>query len=158
MVRAGRSGDRIPVGARYFAPIRTASGVHPAPYTTGTGSFVLVKRPGRGVHNPLPSAEVKERAELYLYSPSGPTWRVLGWTLFMWNWLVKIWSEVEGKFCHKHGRRCQRNERRRKTRNYLRYLTLHPSCQSAQISNSREATRMKLLRPTIKLGTEICTK
>jgi len=40
----------------------------------GTGSFPGVKRPGRGVdHPPASSAEVKERAELYLYSPSGPS-------------------------------------------------------------------------------------
>jgi hypothetical protein len=31
---------------------------------------------------PTPSsAEDKERVELYLYSPSGPSWPVLGWTL-----------------------------------------------------------------------------
>jgi len=42
-------------------------------------SFPGVKRPGRGVdHPPLSSAEVKERVELYLYSPSGHLWRVLG--------------------------------------------------------------------------------
>jgi hypothetical protein len=36
-------------------------------------SFPGVKRPGRGVDHPPPSiAEVKERVELYLYSPSGP--------------------------------------------------------------------------------------
>ena len=35
-------------------------------------AFPGVKRPGRGVdHPPLSSAEVKERVELYLYSPSG---------------------------------------------------------------------------------------
>ena len=35
-------------------------------------SFLGVERPGRGVdHPPLSSAEVKERVELYLYSPSG---------------------------------------------------------------------------------------
>jgi len=38
-----------------------------------------VKRQGRGVdHPPQSSAEVKERVELYLYSPSGPSWYVLG--------------------------------------------------------------------------------
>jgi hypothetical protein len=43
------------------------------------GSFPGVKRPGRGVvHPPTSSAEVKERVELYLYSPSGPSWPVLG--------------------------------------------------------------------------------
>jgi hypothetical protein len=29
---------------------------------------------------PLSSAEIKERVELYLYSPSGLLWHVLGWT------------------------------------------------------------------------------
>jgi len=29
-------------------------------------------------HPPPPGAEVKERVELYLYSPSGPSWPVLG--------------------------------------------------------------------------------
>jgi hypothetical protein len=45
--------------------------------------FPGVKRPGRGFDHPTPqySADVKERVELYLYSPSGPSWRVLGWTL-----------------------------------------------------------------------------
>jgi hypothetical protein len=38
----------------------------------GTGSFPGVQRPGRGVDHPLSSnAEVKERVELYLYSPLG---------------------------------------------------------------------------------------
>ena len=38
-----------------------------------------VKQPGRGVdHPPSFSAEVKERVELFLYSPSGPSWPVLG--------------------------------------------------------------------------------
>jgi hypothetical protein len=45
----------------------------------GTGSFPGVKRPGRSVDHPPPSsADVKERVELYLYSPSGLSWPVLG--------------------------------------------------------------------------------
>jgi len=55
------------------------SQAHPASYTVGTGSFPGVKWPGCGVdHPPQSSAEVKERAELYLHSPSGPSWLVLG--------------------------------------------------------------------------------
>jgi len=42
--------------------------------TMGTGSFPGVKRPGSGFdHPPASSAEVKERVELYLYSPTGLT-------------------------------------------------------------------------------------
>ena len=53
-----------------------------SPYTMGAGSFSAVKRLGRGVDHPPPcSAKVKERVEPYLYSPSGPSWPVLGWTL-----------------------------------------------------------------------------
>jgi len=44
-----------------------------------TGSFPGVKRPGLDVDHPPPSsAEVTERVELYLYSPSGPSWPVTG--------------------------------------------------------------------------------
>jgi hypothetical protein len=44
--RAGRSGDRIPVGTRFSAPIQTGSGAHPASCTVGTGSFPGVKAAG----------------------------------------------------------------------------------------------------------------
>jgi hypothetical protein len=49
LLRVGRSGDQIPVWARFSAPVQTGPGVHPASYTMGTGSFPVVKRPGRGV-------------------------------------------------------------------------------------------------------------
>jgi len=52
---------------------------HPASYTMGTGYFLGVKRPECGIDHPPPSSiEVKERVELYLYSPFGPSWSVLG--------------------------------------------------------------------------------
>ena len=42
-------------------------------------SFLVVERTGRGANNSPPSsAEVKERVELYIYSPSWPSWPVLG--------------------------------------------------------------------------------
>jgi hypothetical protein len=60
-------------GSRFSATAQTGSGAHPASYMMGTGSLPGLKRPGRGVdHPPLSSAEVKERLELYIYSPSGP--------------------------------------------------------------------------------------
>ena len=75
---AGRSGDRIQVEARFSAHVQTDPGAHPASYTMGTGTFPGVKRPGCGVDHPPPSsAEIKERAELYIYSPSRPLWPVL---------------------------------------------------------------------------------
>jgi hypothetical protein len=66
-------------GARFSAPVQTGREAHPDSYTIGNGSFSGVRRPGRGVDQPSPSsAEVKERVELYLYFPSGPSWPVIG--------------------------------------------------------------------------------
>ena len=47
-LQAGRSGDRIPVGARFSAPVQIGPGAHPASCTMGTGSFPGVKS-GQGV-------------------------------------------------------------------------------------------------------------
>ena len=77
-LHAGRSGDRISVGVRFSAPAQTGTEDHPASYTMGTVSFLGVKWPGPGVDHQPPSAEVKDRVELYLYSPFGPLWPVLG--------------------------------------------------------------------------------
>jgi hypothetical protein len=54
-MRAGRSGDRIPVRARFFASVQTGPEAYPASYTMGTGSFPGVKRPGRGADHPPPN-------------------------------------------------------------------------------------------------------
>ena len=70
------------LGARFSASVQTGPGAHPASYTMGTASFPGVKRPGRGVDHPPPSStEVEGRVELYICSPSGPSWPVLGRTL-----------------------------------------------------------------------------
>jgi hypothetical protein len=56
-------GDRIPIEARFSAPVQTGPGVHPPSYT---------RVPGRGVSQPPPSSfEVKEIIELYLCSLQG---------------------------------------------------------------------------------------
>jgi hypothetical protein len=60
---------------------RPALGLSRSPPQREPGLFPegAVKRPRRGVyHLRSSSAEVKERVELYLYSPSGPSWPVLG--------------------------------------------------------------------------------
>jgi hypothetical protein len=67
-------GERIPVRSRFSAPVQTGPGAHPA--SRG------VKRQGRGANHLHPSsAKVKGIMQLYLYSPSGPSWPVLGRTL-----------------------------------------------------------------------------
>ena len=67
------------MGARFSAPVQTGPGAHPVSYTMGTGSFPGVKRSERDVyHPPTSNAEIEERVELYNYSPSGPSWPVLG--------------------------------------------------------------------------------
>jgi hypothetical protein len=54
-LRAGRSGDRISVGERFFTRVQTGLGAHPASCTMGTGPFQGVNRLGRGADHPPPS-------------------------------------------------------------------------------------------------------
>ena len=91
-LRAGRSGDRIPMGTKFSAPVQTVPGAYPASCTIGTRSFLGVKWPWRGLDHPLlSSSEVKERVQVYFYSPSGPSWPVLGWTLPFYLTNLTIW-------------------------------------------------------------------
>jgi hypothetical protein len=52
-LRAGRSSDRMPVGASFPHPSRPVPGPTPSS-TMGTGSFSGTKRPKRGVDHPPP--------------------------------------------------------------------------------------------------------
>jgi hypothetical protein len=85
------------MGARFSASAEAVSGVRPTPYTRSTGSL---SRGGGKVAGawrqpqPPPSAEVKERVELYLYSHSGPSWPVLGRTL-SFSFTLKLSSSFE---------------------------------------------------------------
>ena len=69
------------MSTRFSTPVQTGPGAHPASCTMGTGSFLGVKRPGRGADHPPPSkCRGHERVGLYLHSPSGPQWPVIGRT------------------------------------------------------------------------------
>ena len=77
--RAGRFGDRIPVVARFFAPVHICLSSTEPVVRWVLGSVLGLERPGRGVeHSPPSSAEVKERFELDFYSPARPSLRALG--------------------------------------------------------------------------------
>ena len=79
--RYGLDGPRIESrGDESFRTLPDRPWGHPSSYTMGTGFCTGVKRPGRGVDHPS-STEVKGRVELNLYSPSAPSWPVLGWPL-----------------------------------------------------------------------------
>ena len=99
-LRAGRSGDRIPVGARFSAPVQNDPGAYPASCTIGTGSLPGVKRPGRGADHPPPSkCRGHEMVGLYLYSPSGPQGPVIGWTFtYIMNTILGL--HVKWHFFH----------------------------------------------------------
>jgi len=63
----------------------------------GTGFFPGVNWPRRGADHPTPSsAEVEGRVDLYIYSPSGPSWPVLGWTITLPLPLDLFQSRYEG--------------------------------------------------------------
>jgi hypothetical protein len=79
-------------GRHFPHPSRPAPGAHPASCTMGTRSFSGVKRLGRGVDYLSPSSvEVKEREQIYFYSPSWSSWSIPGWILpFLFSPLV-LW-------------------------------------------------------------------
>ena len=70
-LQAGRSGDRIPAGARFSVRVQTGPGANTISCKMGTGSFPVVES-SRGVTltpHPLLVARSENRVELYLYSP-----------------------------------------------------------------------------------------
>jgi hypothetical protein len=98
-LRAGRSGDRIPVWARFFAHVQTGPVAHPASCTMGTGSFTGVKRPGvvltthpllvpklrMGRAIPLPPLQGHEacnRVNLAFYIPPNTTYYSLSTSIY----------------------------------------------------------------------------
>ena len=66
--------------------------------------FPGIKRPGRGVnHLPPSSAEVKEKLEVHLYSPSRPSWARPGWTLPLpFNYLFHMLLQFHSSWSYHH--------------------------------------------------------
>ena len=94
---------RIRIESRWGAGFSTPIKTHPwgTPSLLYNGYWVTFpgqKRPERGVDHPPPSSnKVKERLQLHLYSPSGPLWPVLGWTLPLP--LLFKFTAFRGKYC-----------------------------------------------------------
>jgi hypothetical protein len=74
-----RAGRYNPIGGtKHSASVQTG-GAHSDYYTLGAGSVTGIKRPQCAAnHPPTSSAGVKEREELYLFSPSVPSWQSIG--------------------------------------------------------------------------------
>ena len=65
--------------ARFSATVQTCPRGKPASYTMGTGSFSGVKAAGAWRWKPKRSSvEDEKRIELYICSPSGPSWPAVG--------------------------------------------------------------------------------
>jgi len=82
---------------KFLVNLQTGPGAHPS-----SSRSSMVKRSGRGVDHPPPSsAEVKERVQLYRYSPSGASWPAMGLTLPFSHIKskaipVQAWTDPEG--------------------------------------------------------------
>jgi len=87
-------------GRDFPHPSRPALGPTQPPTQWVPGCSWGIKWQGRGVdHLPAPNAEVKERVELYLYSPCGHSWPFLWWTLlYLYPILTKM--SLRSTSCH----------------------------------------------------------
>jgi len=89
-------------GTRISPSLQTGSRTQPASYTMDNGFFPGAKQPGRVVDHPPPnSTQVKERVELYIYSPSGPSWPIPGWIVpFTFTKMVPCMEEPYNQTQH----------------------------------------------------------
>jgi hypothetical protein len=82
-------------GCQHFsASIQTGLGAHPASYTTRTGSFPGLKRPGRGVHYEHLAPSLKSRATPPLLLWSYTTTPPLGLRGLLWGQLYTVTYNV----------------------------------------------------------------
>jgi hypothetical protein len=67
-------------GVRLIAPVQTGLHLTQPPVQRVPGLFSKNEVPKAWSWPPTASStEVKERVELYFYTPSGPSWSILGW-------------------------------------------------------------------------------
>ena len=72
-------------GARFSAPVQTGPRAHPASHTMGTGSFLRVKQPGRGVDHP---PHLAPRAFVAWYRVN------LMWTYRLWCCALRAMKDI----------------------------------------------------------------
>jgi hypothetical protein len=86
-LRAGRSGDLIPIWASFSLPIQTGPEADPASYTKGTGCSPGAKRPERGAGHPISVVEIADGLELYPRLSMDLHKYVMGWAV---PWLRRL--------------------------------------------------------------------
>ena len=90
-------------GARFSAPVQTGPGAPPSLLYNGYRVFPEGKAAGAWRWPSTPSsAEVKERIELYLYSPSGSSRPVTGWTLPLPLPFLSLDRKIKTRFCNRN--------------------------------------------------------
>ena len=88
LVRAGLSGDRIPVGPRFSMFVQTVPASHPPYCIMGTGYFSGLKPSASGAAHTLPSdAEVVDVLELGLRLPTVAA-RACHEVTFAFTWIL----------------------------------------------------------------------
>jgi hypothetical protein len=114
-LRAGRSGDQIPVGASFSAPVQTGPSAHPASCTMGTRSLLGVES-GRGVtltpHPLLAPRSEKQSSTIPIlslrafvtckkcetYRPLNPLWFGNCYTL-CWHFIIQLFCVTTSLLC-----------------------------------------------------------
>jgi hypothetical protein len=88
------------VRARFFAPVLTGPGAHPATCKMGTWSFPGVKRPGRGVDHPPHLAPRLLKSTAVTQLTLWPSWPVLGRPLPIYTYILfpKVNNDINNRF------------------------------------------------------------
>ena len=106
-LRAGQSGDRIPIGGEIFRTRPHLPWGPPSLLYNGYLVFPGGKAAGAWCWPPTPSkCRGHERVGLYLYSPSGPSWPVIGRTFTFTFIYMALYYPSQHKQQHMDRDRC----------------------------------------------------